>query len=197
MRLSSNQKLAFSAFILSFLALIVGLTTPVNKYATSKTSVEYISVLELATEIKNKEHLQLFDLRSDSSYSAFHIPTAKNVSTAQLLKLKPDSKTKTVLYSRDENLSIQSFLILKEIGTANLFVLKGGIRDWYDRILYPKIPILVPETDKELANQIKSISAFYGGRPVRTEEENSLEYYRGTLNTFSIKKTTKLVRMGC
>ncbi len=196
MNFSLNQKLAFSAFSLSFLALIGGLISPLDQPPIPEKELDYISVIQLATEIKDKQPIQLIDLRNDSSFNAFHIPTAKSASLAQLLHQELYPTPKTVLYSGDDSISEQAFYMMTGKGIDNLYVLEGGIQDWYNRILYPKMPKVIPESDKELALQVKTLSAYFGGRSVFVDEGNPLDYYRGIKPNIPIIES-RLVRMGC
>jgi len=198
MDLSLNKKLAGLAFILSVLAMVISLIFP-GSASPKRASIEidYISVLDLATDIRNREPVRLIDLREDSGFIAFHIPTAESYTLTNLLNLEINSSMKTVLYSGEDNISEQAFYLLAGKGIDNVFVLNGGVQDWYDRILYPKIPKIIPEDFESFNTQIKSLSAYFGGRSVYVDEGNPLNFYKGFGESSPSNKTKKLVRMGC
>lgn len=196
MNLSLNLKLALIAFSLSLFALVIEVISSSNKHPLSEGKIEYISVLQLANEIKNRQTINLFDLRDDSSFAAFHIPTATNTTPPTLLNQEIKSTEKTVLYSGKDSLSIQAFFMMREKGFDNLYVLEGGIQDWYNRILYPHMPLIVPTEDQDLANKVKNLSTYFGGRSQFVNQGNPLDYYKNDIDV-QPKIESKLVRMGC
>ncbi len=197
MNLSLNQKLATGAFALSFLAMTVSLIIP-KKKSNSEADIHYVSVIELADGIRNRDELSLYDLRPDSEFVQFHIPTASSVSLTDLMHIRSDNKKNIILYSGDDSLAIQGYFILKGLELSPASVLKGGIHDWYERLLYPQLPVHIEPEDQKLAGRIKELSQFFGGRPGRSEESNILNYYRDQ-DTEEPKASGRkpLVRMGC
>jgi len=49
--------------------------------------------------------------------------------------------------------------------------------NWYDRLLYPKIPLIIPNEDSLLVEKIKELSRFYGGQPEFVKDPDVLLYY--------------------
>tara|TARA_R110000868_G_scaffold259361_7_gene517393 strand:+ start:14203 stop:14799 length:597 start_codon:yes stop_codon:yes gene_type:complete len=198
MKLSLNKKLAGLAFLLSLLAMLISLIFPSSaSQKRASIKIEYLSVLDLATEIRNRKPVRLIDLRDDSSFAAFHIPTAEPYSLNNLQNLEINSSIKTTLYSDEVDISEQAFYLLADRGMENLFVLNGGIQDWYDRILYPKMPKTIPDNYEDIATQIKSLSAYFGGHSIYVDEGNPLNYYKGIAESSPSTKTKRLIRMGC
>lgn len=196
MKLSLNQKLASLAFILAIGTSVMSFISPEKKSISSQHGVQFISVVELATNIKNKDDITLLDLRGSHNFQQFHIPTAISFQIDEY-SLEFDESRSIILYSDNDSLSHKAYKILSGNGTINVFVLQGGIQDWYDRILYPQIPKILTESEQELASQIKSLSAYFGGRSVFVDDEHTLDYYRGTIKETVKTPVSQLVRMGC
>lgn len=196
MKLSLNRKLAFLAFTLSFMALVNSVFFIDGVPSEITSEIKYITVLNLADSIKNREVFTLIDLRSNSDFNQFHIPTAKNKSIQQLLSTDFTRETKLVIYSERDSLANQAFFMLKRKGIEEIKVVKGGVQDWYNRILYPRMPKIIPEEDKVLANEVKALTAYFGGHTEFVDNGNPLNYYKTQQSNQPVIKS-KLVRMGC
>ncbi|MBO6522661.1 MAG: rhodanese-like domain-containing protein [Balneolaceae bacterium] len=196
MKLNINHKLALAAFILSVSALGVSVFSGDTSSAKNEDEPQYITVLELAEQIKNREDFLLIDLRSLSDYNQFNIPTAKHLPIAELYDFNTEMEVQLIVYAEADSLSSLAFSVLKDKGFENMLVLKGGIQDWYNRLLYPKMPLTIPEEDIEIANHVKELSAYFGGRSQFVDEGNPLEYYKSTSSN-QPKIKSQLVRMGC
>lgn len=196
MIISLNQKLALLAFTISLLAFITSVFFPDNLSSERPSGLNYISVLDLAESIKNRESLVLIDLRSKEEFDQFHIPTAKNLMTPELLSYDFNPDANIVLYSERDSLSKQAFFALKEKSTIEIKVLKGGVQDWYHRLLYPRMPKEVPIEDKELVARVKVLTDYFGGRFEFVDEGYLLDYYHGNTSNQPVIRS-RLVRMGC
>ena len=197
MKFSLNQKLAFLAFILSAIALVTSVFSGVNPSSNINSEIEYISVLELAEKIKSKQEFLLIDIRSKEDFDQFHIPRARNFNTNQLIELESgDKNQELIFYSEYDSLTKETHHFFKGIGFQNVFVVQGGVQDWYNRILYPRMPLEIPEEDQALADRVKSLSTYFGGRSEFVNTGNPLDYYKGVQST-QPKIESKLVRMGC
>ncbi len=196
MKFSLNQKLALLAFILSSLALVSSVFFANNSSLKHPSEVEFITVLDLAESIKKREIMTLIDLRSKEDFNQFHIPTAINITASELEDYKFDSESRLIVYSENDSLSRKTLSNLDNIRFGNSRFVKGGVQDWYIRVLYPRMPLEIPEEDRALANRVKSLSSYFGGRSQFVDDKNTLGYYKETEST-QPKIESKLVRMGC
>lgn len=196
MKLSLNHKLALVAFLLSVSAMAVSIFSVDIPSSKDGSEPKYISVLELAERIKNRDNFLLVDLRSLADYNQFSIPTSKNIPIKELSDFNPETKVQPIVYSETDSLSSRAFFILKDKKFENTLILKGGIQDWYNRLLYPRMPKTIPEEDQDLADRVKSLSTYFGGRSQFVDEGNPLEYYKGASSN-QTKIKSQLVRMGC
>lgn len=197
MSFSLNQKLALFAFSLSFLTMVVSLLIPRHSEEKENPEIAFIDVIELATKIKNKEPILVIDVRDEREFQQFHIPSASHIPLDKLLEENLKSKQSTIVYSANDQLANQAYYMLKGLEVSSPYVLKGGVNDWYDRILYPKVSLKVSDSDKTLTNQIKSLSSFYGGKVEFVNDTTVLNYYKGIESSRTKKEKPKLVRMGC
>lgn len=201
MSFTLNQKLAAFAFIVSLLAMITSLILPYWAEEKESSYVEFISVLDLAQDIRHKENLSLIDLRSTSDFEKFNIPSSINLTLSELLEYETPESSFTVLYSDNDIQSEQAYFMLKGLGKTQNFILKGGVNDWYDYILYPKLPKTIPDSSEVLVKEIKALSSFFGGRIEFIDSAEPLEYYlekpAKDINKGPKKVVRKLERMGC
>lgn len=201
MRFTLNQKLAAFAFIVSLLAMIISLILPYRAEEKENSYVDFISVLDLAQDIRHKENLSLIDLRSTSDFEKFNIPSSINLTLSELFEYETPESSFTVLYSDNDIQSEQAYFMLKGLGKTQNFILKGGVNDWYDYILYPKLPKTIPDSSEVLVKEIKALSSFFGGRIEFIDSAEPLEYYleepAKDINKGPKKVVRKLERMGC
>lgn len=198
-QLSFNEKLAACAFLLSFLAMVASVSTP-NTPANQSNKPSYVTVLEMAHWIKNREEVQLIDLREKALFDEFHVPTASHVPLTDLLDAAFDPQKKIVLYAGKETHEIQAWLSLTGVGHAEVHILRGGAYDWHQRILYPKLPKVVTTNAEALVSEIKKLTNFYGGRVEYVNSDSVLNYYsenKASREIISRKNKARLVRMGC
>lgn len=191
----NNLLLAGFAFILAGIA--VAIATPDGFNGVNKQP-NFIGVVELAEKIKNQEEFTLIDLRDSASYVEFHIPRAKN-HTYQSYDLKTIKGT-TVFYSGDDLLARRVWDSLPDSLKEESLILFGGVRDWYDHLLYPTLPFGDHVSNEKLFKQVHDLCQFYGGYADFKADSSLLDYYKVNLSTVKWPKPKvggKLVRKGC
>ncbi|MCX8009994.1 MAG: rhodanese-like domain-containing protein [Ignavibacteria bacterium] len=172
--LSLNKKLALIAFILGVLALIAG-----SPYDKSKVTVDtqelamivdkevdHVSVYELADWlIQGNSDFRLIDLRSEKEFNEYHIPSAENIPVAELPKSNLTRNEKIILYSEGGIHSAQAWFLLKAKDYKAVYILLGGLDEWKDKILFPKISSNATPAELAEFEKIKYISKYFGGTP--------------------------------
>jgi rhodanese-related sulfurtransferase len=99
---------------------------------------DHVTALELAQWIRDRRRgLRVLDIRSDSEYRAYHIPSAERVSLSALADTHFDPAETVVLYSEGGAHAAQGWVLLRTAGTRNVYFLKGGILDWMDDVMNP------------------------------------------------------------
>lgn len=122
---------------------------------------DHVTALELAQWIKDrKPGLRVIDVRADSAFNDFHIPTAERVPITALAAMKAVRGETIVLYSDGGAHAAQGWVLLRSLGHANVYFLRGGLLDWMDDVMSP---VLV-ETDTSRA-RVSALSRYFGGAP--------------------------------
>jgi rhodanese-related sulfurtransferase len=172
--LTLNKKLALIAFLLGFIALFAG-----NPYYGAEAmvnakelalivekEVDHVNVDVLADWIiQGKSDYRLIDLRNEKDFAAYHIPSSENIALSGLEQSGLQHNEKIILYSEGGIHSAQAWMLLRAKGFAGVYILRGGLEEWKDQILFPHIPENpTPAQIVEFA-RIKEVSKFFGGSP--------------------------------
>ena len=107
---------------------------------------QFMSPDEIANMLVSKDpSLQLIDVRSAAEYEKFCLPGAINVPLENLLSdestdiLNQDVKL-NVFYSNSSNHADQAWMITRQLGYRNNYVLQGGLNYWVETIMNPEKP---------------------------------------------------------
>jgi len=149
------------------------------------SSERYISTDLLADRIINQDPtLLLVDVRSEKEYAAYSLPNAVNVPLNKFFDEDLNGFVNqdvydVILYSNDGFVSNEAWMLGNRLGYQNLYVLKGGINEWFNTIINPKVP---EETDPKTAFELYSFRKAAG-----------MYFGVGVSNTETTKKVTKKV----
>jgi sulfur-carrier protein adenylyltransferase/sulfurtransferase len=105
--------------------------------------------------VKKDPALRLIDIRSQAEFEKFSLPGAINIPIADLLSdqyadiLNQDVKT-NVFYSNGTLAANEAWMITRQLGYKNNYVLEGGLNYWFDAILNPQKPVST-SPDEEFA----------------------------------------------
>jgi rhodanese-related sulfurtransferase len=105
-----------------------------------------ISIDEMANAlINNDPEYQLIDLRSEEEFKEFSIPGAMNIPfdklfTQEFIPYIDQVARKNVFYSNGTTLSSEAWMLTKQKGIQNNYILIGGLNNWYATILNPQEP---------------------------------------------------------
>ena len=173
-KLSLNKKLAIVALVMGFAALLFG-----NPYRGSRMNidtkelalivgkeVDHIKAEELADWIiQGKSDFRIIDLRSAQEFQEYNIPGAENIPVATLEKTDLLRNEKIILYSEGGIHSAQAWMLLKAKEYKGVYILFGGLEEWKEKILFPKVPENPTQEQKvEYAKTIE-VSKYFGGTP--------------------------------
>ncbi|NQV49353.1 MAG: rhodanese-like domain-containing protein [Candidatus Marinimicrobia bacterium] len=119
--------------------------------------------------ISKDPSLQLIDVRTPDEYQKFHLEGSLNIPLSTILSSENrdyvDQGLKmNVLYSNGTIGSHQAWMILRQLGFENNYVLQGGLNYWFDTIMNPQAPS-VTSADEEFAKYDfrKAASGVFGG----------------------------------
>jgi sulfur-carrier protein adenylyltransferase/sulfurtransferase len=147
--------------------------------AEVKTRTQYVTPETVADMIVKKDPtLRLIDVRSQDEYEKFSLPGALNIPISDLLSdkytdiLNQDVKM-NVFYSNGSLTANEAWMVTRQLGYKNNFVLEGGLNYWFDAILNPQKP---PSTssDEEFAKYDfrKSAGLALGGGGIVQSNQN-------------------------
>lgn len=134
------------------------------------TRTQYVDAETVADMIVKKDpSLQLIDVRSQEEFEKFSLPGAINIPLASLLSeqytdvLNQNVKM-NVFYSAGTVMSNEAWMLTRQLGYENNFVLEGGLNYWFEAILNPQKPASTA-SDEEIARYDfrKSASQALGG----------------------------------
>ncbi len=132
--------------------------------------VQFVSPDVVADMLVQKDpSLQLIDVRTPEEYDAFSLPGAINVPLSNLLAdeytdlLNQDARM-NVFYSNGSVYANQAWMITRQLGYENNFVLEGGLNYWFGNILAATEPAQTsPNEEFAKYDFRKSAAAALGG----------------------------------
>jgi len=133
-----------------------------------------ISVDEMADAIINNDpYYQLIDLRSPAEFNAYSLPGAVNIPFEKLFDAKwapyiDQVARKNVFYSNGSTLSSEAWMLTRQKGIKNNYILEGGLNHWIATILNPAAP---DPTEGDEA--IRSFQARLGARQYFSGESST------------------------
>jgi len=119
----------------------------------------YISADDLTSKIVSEDpSFVLVDLRNEKQFKNFTLPNAINIPFKQVIEEKHQSlfdndDYTVVLFSNGTVIPDQVWSILRRKSYINIMVLKGGLNEFYTKILNPTNP---KETDAKKAHELYS-----------------------------------------
>jgi len=120
------------------------------------TRTQFVNAETVADMIVKKDPtLQLIDVRSQDEFEKFRLPDAINIPISDLLSdqhkeiLDQDVKM-NVFYSNSTVVANEAWMLTRQLGYNNNFVLEGGLNYWFESILNPRKPSST-SSDEEFA----------------------------------------------
>ncbi len=167
----------------------------------------YYSVDKVAKMIIDENPaLQLVDVRSEAEFAEFSLPGAINIPLEKILEkdehnnyvwkeyLRPEKKI-TVFYSNGDLKAAQAWTLATRLRMDKVFMLEGGLNNWFDKIMTPEAPKATTATPEEYAAyEFRKMAKTFFGRANAgqaasiTAEENA--------NSAPVVKKKKVVSEG-
>ncbi len=103
--------------------------------------------------VNNDPSIQLIDVRTPEEYAIFHLDNALNIPTTDILAEEwlpyLDQGIKmNILYSNGTTAAHKVWMILRQLGYRNNYVLQGGLNYWVETILNPAKPGITSPDDE-------------------------------------------------
>ena len=166
-----------------------------------KSGTQFLSPDEVADMIINNDpSLQLIDVRSADEFEKFSLPNAINIPLIDILNpewedyIHQDIKL-NVFYSNASNDANQAWMITRQLGYQNNYVLQGGVNFWVETIMNPEEPTS-SSPNEEIAkyNFRKGAGTALGGDAITTSQPAASS---GSKPPIAKRKTKKKVQGGC
>lgn len=111
-----------------------------------KQELQFIHPDQVADMLIQKDpSLQLIDVRSSAEFEKFSLPGAINIPLQDLLSddyeyyVNQEVKL-NVFYSNGSNAANEAWMITRQLGYKNNYVLQGGLNYWVETIMNPEKP---------------------------------------------------------
>jgi rhodanese-related sulfurtransferase len=166
----AERALAAVAVVGGALAVIAGSPTRATRGSVDVTEIariveheeDHVTAMELAKWIRDaKPGLRVIDIRSDSEFTDFHIPAATRVPLGEIARMPLDSAATYVLYSEGGTHAAQGWFLLRARGVKNAYFLRGGLYEWLEQVMTPKVSSATPQAERD---SIRAITMWFGGK---------------------------------
>ncbi len=160
-----NPRILLSVIILSLGLIIAAVprntTTPFKLRAQQildelKSGTQYLEAELVAKMIVEKDPvLQLIDVRPQSEFEKYSLPGAINIPLDDLLSpeyadLLNQGTMTNVFYANGSTRANEAWMLVRQLGYENNYVLMGGLNYWFETIMNPQAPAST-SSDDELA----------------------------------------------
>jgi len=153
--------------------------------------------------IEEDPTLFLIDVRSLYEYEDYSIPASVNIPLEELLLEQwsdfiDQEGMDIVFYSNGDVYADQAWVLTAQTGRSNLYVMKGGLNEWFRTIMKPEKPgEMDPSEAYDLYSFRKGASIFFGGSaqdvPLLNENEGAPKKKKVIVK----KKVKKAAEGGC
>lgn len=138
--------------------------------AEIRTGTQFVSPDEVADKIIQKDpSIQLIDVRNPREFDMFSLPGAINIPLQDILSeassdvLNQGTKM-NILYSNGSTEANEAWLLTRQLGFQNNYVLQGGLNYWMETIMNPEKPGNLAANDEIARYDFrKAASAALGG----------------------------------
>ena len=166
-----------------------------------KSGTQYMQPTEVADMIISKDPtLQLIDVRNADEFEKFSLPNAINIPLVDILNpewedyINQDVKL-NVFYSNSSNDANQAWMLARQLGYKNNYVLQGGVNYWAETIMNPEAPATTsPNEEIAKYNLQKGAGMALGGAAETTQ---NIPAVSGTQPPIQKKEKKKKVAGGC
>ena len=139
--------------------------------------VQFVSPDVVADMLVQKDpSLRLIDVRTPEEFDAYHMEGAINIPLSSLLSdeytdILNQEAYMNVFYSNGSVYANQAWMITRQLGYENNFVLEGGLNYWFGNILSPQEPSQTnPNEEFAKYDFRKSAAAALGGGSIVATE---------------------------
>ena len=142
----------------------------------------YISTDLLADRIINQDPtLLLIDTRPEKEYGEYSLPNAINIQLKdffdeELNNYLDQEIYDVILFSNDNFYANEAWMLGNRLGYKNLYVLSGGLNEWFNTIIDPKYPDeTMPREAFDLYSFRKAAGLYFGVAPEKSSYETKVK----------------------
>lgn len=145
------------------------------------SSERYITADELSSVIIGEDpSYQLVDIRSNEQFEKYSLPNAVNLPFDTVMDEKNETffdtdDYKVILFSNGTVMADQIWSLLRRKGFKNVMVLKGGLNEFYQKILNPQKPADTDPKEAFALYDFRKAAGPYFGLPNPEEYTPQLE----------------------
>ena len=145
-----NTREKFSVLLLCLGAIVALLPLSANRSFIAHPDRLLTEVLDETTYftvdqvakfiVSNDSSIQIIDLRSPEEFSSFNIPGSLNIPYAEMINSEyagflGNDNIKKIFYANGDNISNYALVIARGFNYKNIFVMKGGLNEWFNKIM--------------------------------------------------------------
>jgi len=173
-KLSMNAKVGLLLLVLGVVALFIG--NPYDRATATIDTAELAEIVQREVDhvapeqladwiIQGRADYRLIDLRTPEEFEQYHIPGAENVAITGLADHGLLRNEKIILYSEGGIHSAQAWFLLRAKDYNGVYILRGGLQDWRDSVLFPSLPADATPAQRVTFAKMAEVSKFFGGQP--------------------------------
>lgn len=168
-----------------------------------KSGTQFLQPEEVADMVISKDPtLQLIDVRPVDEFEKFSLPGAINIPLVDILSpdweetLNQDVKL-NVFYSNGTNDANQAWMITRQLGYQNNYVLQGGVNYWAETIMNPEVPPTTSPNEEFAKYDLRKGAGMALGGAVEITQPSSAIISGGAKPPVQKKEKKKKVAGGC
>ena len=147
-----------------------------------KLETYVISVDELADRMINQDpSFQLIDVRSKEEFEKYHLPGALNIPLEKLLDDEwlpyvDQIARDNIFYSTGTTYSSEAWILVKQLGYQNNYVLRGGLNEWFGTLINPKEPATgAPSEERDLYQSRMAAKQYFTGAKASAPDKKAIK----------------------
>lgn len=168
-----------------------------------KSGTQYLQPEEVADLVILKDPtLQLIDIRPVDEFEKFSLPGAINIPLVDILSpeweetINQDVKM-NVFYSNGTNDANQAWMITRQLGYQNNYVLQGGVNYWAESIMNPEVPPTTSPNEEFAKYDLRKGAGMALGGAAETMQPAAAANTGASKPPIQKKQTKRKVAGGC
>jgi rhodanese-related sulfurtransferase len=168
-----------------------------------KSGTQFMQPDEIADMVIAKDPtLQLIDVRTADEFEKFSLPGAINIPLVDILSpeweetINQDVKI-NVFYSNSSTDANQAWMITRQLGYQNNYVLQGGVNYWAETIINPQVPPSTSPNEEMAKYDLRKGAGMALGGAAETTQPSAASAGGGAKPPIQKKDKKKKVQGGC